>query len=676
MEDSPDKLIQNKTTAKDLLSVSSYSTRLRMRKENNENADETSLSEPKKQTKKRKKTLSELDNTSKEKENSGIFKTPVKLTRSQAKTDLSRINQTVDDNGKWSEENKQPLDIEDTSDISKPPRRAAHTPKKVLVEKETNSSLNLTSGTITPQSSPIMVNLTPHRSTKTPKKSPMNIGSPKTHAQSPLRLSKTPRKLTVSVESPATSDKSNSSISQSTPAVTSAETNNSGPFVMLTDFVKENHETKQSPKGDQDLKTTTKFTGVAKLELDKPSQSSKSISSKKSPPHGSRKSRRTSPSKSPIKKLGTPASKIRKSPIKKLGTPASKIRKSPLKTPNSVSRRTPTNAKSTALINPESPRRPRSSVKKRSPITSLGTPLRPIAKNDSPTVKSVSVTASPCLNYPKTNRGLLDFDQTTSAITPRSRIRRSLHLTPDFSRTSTVSTSSPIPENTAGNLLLTAGISGESKQIDEESLQLVDMSGDLFDSSTPTAMDGTYELSKEIFTTHSSEVEVQLEKTEEENATYEVAEPKTPSFQRRSRKRVLSNTDTTFCTPEAKKRCRVRFASPAEKSATKTPAVTASSVRKSLPTVHTPAKQPVKPNRSAVLFRTKADDSALRRRSRSLTKIDERNPNLLSERKKRSTSASDVSHKTSRLSQITQNSVNRLSKPRQSITTESKLGKY
>ena len=61
----------------------------------------------------------------------------------------------------------------------------------------------------TPKSSPISVPLTPHRSTKTPRRSPDNLGSPKTHSDTPLRYSKTPRKLEIA-DSPTSSDDSKS----------------------------------------------------------------------------------------------------------------------------------------------------------------------------------------------------------------------------------------------------------------------------------------------------------------------------------------------------------------------------------------------------------------------------------------------------------------------------------
>ncbi|KAI4494551.1 hypothetical protein M0804_000752 [Polistes exclamans] len=64
---------------------------------------------------------------------------------------------------------------------------------------------------VTPKSSPISITLTPQRTTKTPKKSPLHLNSPKTHSRVSLTTSKTPRKLMLSVHSPTIFNKSEKS---------------------------------------------------------------------------------------------------------------------------------------------------------------------------------------------------------------------------------------------------------------------------------------------------------------------------------------------------------------------------------------------------------------------------------------------------------------------------------
>lgn len=50
---------------------------------------------------------------------------------------------------------------------------------------------------VTPKSTPPKLSLTPHRSKKTPKKSPISLGSPKTHSITVPKLFKSPRKLSL-----------------------------------------------------------------------------------------------------------------------------------------------------------------------------------------------------------------------------------------------------------------------------------------------------------------------------------------------------------------------------------------------------------------------------------------------------------------------------------------------
>ncbi|XP_018313892.1 uncharacterized protein [Mycetomoellerius zeteki] len=64
---------------------------------------------------------------------------------------------------------------------------------------------------VTPKSTPPKFSLTPHRSKKTPKKSPISIGSPKTHSIAVPKLFKSPRKLSLA----ATGEDSEESLEKS-----------------------------------------------------------------------------------------------------------------------------------------------------------------------------------------------------------------------------------------------------------------------------------------------------------------------------------------------------------------------------------------------------------------------------------------------------------------------------
>ncbi|XP_015174862.1 PREDICTED: uncharacterized protein PF11_0213-like [Polistes dominula] len=78
-------------------------------------------------------------------------------------------------------------------------------------EKKSMHNLSLTK-IVTPKSSPISITLTPQRATKTPKKSPLHLNSPKTHSNVSLTTSKTPRKLMLSVNSPTIFNNSEKSL--------------------------------------------------------------------------------------------------------------------------------------------------------------------------------------------------------------------------------------------------------------------------------------------------------------------------------------------------------------------------------------------------------------------------------------------------------------------------------
>ncbi|XP_029676510.1 titin homolog isoform X1 [Formica exsecta] len=68
---------------------------------------------------------------------------------------------------------------------------------KKLQQKIVATGVKNLSIIITPKSTPPKLSLTPHRSKKTPKKSPISLGSPKTHSITVPRLFKSPRKLSL-----------------------------------------------------------------------------------------------------------------------------------------------------------------------------------------------------------------------------------------------------------------------------------------------------------------------------------------------------------------------------------------------------------------------------------------------------------------------------------------------
>lgn len=76
---------------------------------------------------------------------------------------------------------------------------------------ELEQKAKMSPGRVTPKSTPPKLSLTPHRSKKTPKKSPISLGSPKTHSLAISKLFKSPRKLSLAAEGESSESLENSS---------------------------------------------------------------------------------------------------------------------------------------------------------------------------------------------------------------------------------------------------------------------------------------------------------------------------------------------------------------------------------------------------------------------------------------------------------------------------------
>ncbi|KAL7301537.1 hypothetical protein TKK_0005969 [Trichogramma kaykai] len=78
-------------------------------------------------------------------------------------------------------------------------------------QSSSDSSDSNVAADVTPKSSPLKLVLSPHRSSKTPKKSPMNPNSPKSHVQDVIKMLSVPRKLQI-LDSPASVSSDNSRV--------------------------------------------------------------------------------------------------------------------------------------------------------------------------------------------------------------------------------------------------------------------------------------------------------------------------------------------------------------------------------------------------------------------------------------------------------------------------------
>lgn len=142
--------------------------------------------------------------------------------------------------------------------------------RKTAVTDVEDSSIN-----VTPKSTPPKLSLTPHRSKKTPKKSPISLGSPKTHSITVPRLFKSPRKLSLLTKSEENLNKSDESQNEKLKRTKKDKLNNSSKsHKNLTPLVAQS----KRRKSGIDLKTIVrKFSKSPKIVLRSPkSKKSKS----------------------------------------------------------------------------------------------------------------------------------------------------------------------------------------------------------------------------------------------------------------------------------------------------------------------------------------------------------------------------------------------------------------
>ncbi|XP_011303505.1 serine/arginine repetitive matrix protein 5 [Fopius arisanus] len=463
---------------------------------------------------------------------------------------------------------------------------------------------------VTPESSPITVILTPHRSTKTPRKSPVSLGSPKSHSLSPRRLSKTPRKLSVIAASPIPSDNSSSNGTPSQPSKSPVKT------------------PKTSPKPSKSKNRTTLHSKTPRIVLKK--SKTKSPSSVRSSRVKKSPKKPTTPKTPPI--IDSEDSRSKKSP----GTPENfvaeipKVKKS-LRTPEILDVDSPTvkkSPKTPEVVNLEKSRSPQVILERISP-------------QDSPQVSSPK---SPRL----TSRlhSLAKGDVRSS--TPRERAR-------EIHEALNICAESPLnvhrfygsPQDAAKFLFLedvsnplindSFGISGikpteeeEEEKKEEEDEEKVD------DRTNSIHRNSTYELLEPRTPNLRN-------KKYQGDGTYELDEPKTPGLLKSTKKRSLEGGES----PGGSKRvCRVRFASPGVRTPKKTPKIVVRS-------------RSATPNSQIVKKRSPTGTNCLKRRSISMSSLIKSPGSALK------TPGPEASGKWTQKAQ--NESTSRLSKPRASI---------
>lgn len=217
-----------------IVEQSTVSTRSKTQKKNNLNEDAAESIQRTKQSERREKSLNAKKNLKASSKKSTRKKTPdatEMLKKSVRKVSRRKLNLTKeaesDNDVKIIEQNLN-MDTTDSIKILRDrhnkisvTEHIKHNLSQSNTSKESNSNKKLQRKTagkdvkissiiVTPKSTPPKLSLTPHRSEKTPKKSPISLGSPKTHSLTITRF-KSPRKLslhTISKENLNESDKS------------------------------------------------------------------------------------------------------------------------------------------------------------------------------------------------------------------------------------------------------------------------------------------------------------------------------------------------------------------------------------------------------------------------------------------------------------------------------------
>ncbi|XP_058789897.1 probable serine/threonine-protein kinase nek3 isoform X2 [Phymastichus coffea] len=139
-------------------------------------------------------------------------KRQITRSKSQTKESQTLLSKKESDNVKLEKRVSYNLisDNEESSGVSlrkiAKSSKGANTPEE---SPERGSLKNISSDkNVTPKTSPALnVSFTPHRSKKTPRKSPVNLGSPKTRSPNPVKFLIKPRKLSI-VDSPTSSENS------------------------------------------------------------------------------------------------------------------------------------------------------------------------------------------------------------------------------------------------------------------------------------------------------------------------------------------------------------------------------------------------------------------------------------------------------------------------------------
>ncbi|XP_057338789.1 proteoglycan 4-like [Microplitis mediator] len=588
---------------------------------------------------------------------------------------------------------KSPVNIGSPKTHTISPQRTSKTPRKLSVIPDspissdkssnnetphTNSPKNLFSSRQSPGQSP-KVSLRSPRSLQTSLKSPKSL-------RTSLKLIKSPKLSSKSPRSPGANLKSPKSPRTASKPSKSPETTAKSPR-----SPKNVSRSPKSPRVSPKSVNALKSPRTPKICLKSPKSKSPRVLSTKI---------RKSPKKGPTTPVKSP-SPNNKSPDKQKSIELFKTDEK-MKSPQLVLRKltprkqeeiiqTPIMSPSASEKLPEkpaSPRRSKSTLKKRSSITSSGTPLRPIPTpkhNDSKISAHKSFVGD--TNTPLTLFAIKHGSGLMSS-TPREKIRRSLNVSLNSSKSPSVKDSPLSVETFYGKSPKTSTrINNDTtfSKIDDETNPLIS-DDDSFEMSgiktvEQSQKDITFTADQDTLISedededknHNNTYELDEPQTpglrnkkKSENDTYELDEPKTPALRKKRNAVETSIIDAVNTEEQGIKRvCRVRFASPSANNIS----VTNEEPKDITARTATPGNKALLKRSRFVTLRNpnQTNRTSPRRRSNSLSNVPRPKPPST---KKRSLSTIDLTRSAQKTLQ--NESVSRLSRPRHSVQSDKK----
>ncbi|XP_077265276.1 uncharacterized protein LOC143899142 isoform X1 [Temnothorax americanus] len=444
---------------------------------------------------------------------------------------------------------------------------------------------------VTPKSTPPKLSLTPHRSKKTPKKSPISLGSPKTHSIAIPKLFKSPRKLSLAATGEDTEEslekpESDSHATKSRKSKKDSPNNSSGSdkSTLISPIEKKKRE-----KSDINLKATVRrFSKSPKIVLKSPkSKKSKSrklklltLSRVKKSPS---KTSPSSPGTSSNLNTSSPRIRIKKSPLSK-GKNLSSVKRRLLNskltntlTPSQIKdvlaepivlleKLSPENLKQENIV--ASKTRSDTFIKVRSPSIRGGSSSEVLTP-----IKKASVSMSPKRNSSsKLRNSSMEKSRSsnTNRVSPRIKYNTSIPLmssTPQEGKVTLMDTS--LVSDTSVASVNNTSLNTKLRHRSQSNAQLsntMDKNTDIKNVSRPSLFD------KEINDTSQSllsnvtrrnatyDKDNTMEKKQESNKdnTYELEQPQTISLRQMIKKRT--STEANLSSKDNAKKAKVRFA--------------------------------------------------------------------------------------------------------------------